>query len=199
MDYPKPIEDLINSFMLLPSVGRKTAERFALYAFSHMNDEDLKTFGNNLINLTQNLCECKICHNLGLHDTCDICGDQSRDHSQIMVVENVKDLYVLEKVGSYDGVYHILGGVIDFSKGIGASDLHINDLIDKIKSGNVKEVILSLNTTLQGETTASYIKALLDNYDINITRLAHGIPLGADISYADELTIKRAFEGRTKF
>ncbi len=199
MDYPKPIEDLINSFMLLPSVGRKTAERFALYAFSHMNDEDLKTFGNNLINLKLNLCECKICHNLGLHVICDICSDQSRDHGQIMVVENVKDLYVLEKVGSYNGVYHILGGVIDFSKGIGASDLHINDLIDKIKSGNVKEVILSLNTTLQGETTASYIKALLDNYDINITRLAHGIPLGADISYADELTIKRAFEGRTKF
>lgn len=199
MEYPKPIEDLINSFMLLPSVGRKTAERFALYAFSHLSDNDLETFGSKLINLRKNLCECKICHNLSTTEICDICSSPIRDKSTIMVVENVKDLYVLEALGTYKGVYHVLGGVIDFVRGVGASDLFLNPLLDKVKTGNIKEVIISLNTTLQGETTASYIKALLDNYNVNVTRLAHGIPLGADISYADELTIKRALEGRTKF
>lgn len=199
MDYPKPIEDLINSFMLLPSVGRKTAERYALYAFSHMDESLLRSFGSNLINLKSNLSECPICHNLGTGSVCEICADSSRDSSSIMVVESVKDLYVLEHVGTYHGVYHIIGGLIDFSKGVGASDLHIKDLLDRVKQNNVKEVILALNTTLQGETTASYIKALLEGTDINVTRLAHGIPLGADISFSDEVTIKQAFEGRTKF
>lgn len=199
MDYPKPIEDLINSFMLLPSVGRKTAERFALYAFSHMDESLLRSFGSNLINLKSNLCECQICHNLGTGSVCQICADSLRDPSSIMVVESVKDLYVLENVGTYRGVYHIIGGLIDFSKGVGANDLHIKDLLDRVKQTNVKEVILALNTTLQGETTASYIKALLEGNNLNVTRLAHGIPLGADISFSDEVTIKQAFEGRTKF
>ena len=199
MDYPKPIEDLINSFMLLPSVGRKTAERFALYAFSHLDESDLITFGTNLIELKSNLKECPICHNLGLGSVCDICGDSTRDKTCVMVVENIKDLYVLEHANTYNGIYHVIGGLINFSKGIGASDLFIKDLILKVKENNVKEVILALNTTLEGETTASYIKALLEKYDVKITHLAHGIPLGADISFADEITIKQALEGRTKF
>ena len=199
MDYPKPIEDLINSFMLLPSVGRKTAERFALYAFSHMDESDLNTFGSNLMSLKSNLKECPICHNLGPGNVCDICADTTRDKTCVMVVESIKDLYVLEHAGTYNGTYHVLGGLINFSKGIGASDLFINDLVLKVKENNVKEVILALNTTLEGETTASYIKALLEKYDLKITHLAHGIPLGADISFADEITIKQALEGRTKF
>ena len=198
MDYPKPIEDLINSFMLLPSVGRKTAERFALYAFSHMDESDLITFGTNLIELKSNLKECPICHNLGLGSVCDICGDTTRDKTCVMVVESIKDLYVLEHANTYNGIYHVIGGLINFSKGIGASDLFIKDLVLKVKENNVKEVILALNTTLEGETTAMYISNLIKPTGIKVTRIASGVPVGGELECIDEITLLRALEGRTE-
>ena len=199
MDWPKPIEDLIESFMLLPSVGKKTAERFALYCFSNMNQSALEKFSTSFINLKKGVCACKICGNLSTNDICDICSNPKRDKSTIMVCENVKDLFVLEKLGQYNGVYHVLGGAIDFSKGIGVEDIHIKELIDRVKDGNVKEVILASNATLQGETTARYIKTLLEDYSVLVTRLAHGLPIGGDISYADEMTVLKALEGRNKY
>ena len=199
MEYPKPIEDLISSFMRLPGIGRKTAERLALYVFSNMSSEDAKAFGNSFIKIKENVHQCSICANLCTNDICDICADETRDKSQIMVVETVKVLFVLEKLGQYRGVYHVLNGAIDFTNGIGVEDIRIAELLSRVKNENIKEVILACNATLQGETTARYIKTLLESSDVLVTRLAHGLPIGGDLSYADEMTVLKALEGRIKY
>lgn len=199
MNYPKPIEDLISQFMLLPGIGRKTAERLTLYVFSNMDNKDCQRFGQSFINIKASCKPCKICGNLSVNETCEICSNNERDHTQVMVVESVKDLYVIEKLEIYKGVYHILGGAIDFTNGIGVDDIRINELIDRVKSGTIKELVLATNATLQGETTARYIKTLLEGENVLITRLAHGLPVGADLSYADEVTVLKSFEGRLKY
>lgn len=199
MDYPKPIEDLISNFMRLPGVGRKTAERLALYVYSNMSLEDAQSFGESFINIKKNLHVCPICGSLTEHEKCDICQDEKRDHSTVMVCETVKDLFVLEKLGQYRGVYHVLNGAIDFSNGIGVEDIRIAELLERVKNGGIKEVILATNATLQGETTSRYIKTLLEDSDVKITRIAHGLPVGGDLSYADEMTVLKALEGRVNY
>ncbi len=199
MDYPKPIEDLIANFMRLPGIGRKTSERLAMYVFSNMSLEEANNFANSFINVKKNLHTCPICGNLTENDICDICNDPNRDKTQIMVCENVKDLFVLERLGQYKGVYHVLNGAIDFSNGIGVEDIRIAELLERVKNGTVKEVILACNATLQGETTSRYIKTLLEESDVKITRIAHGLPVGGDLSYADEMTVLKALEGRIKY
>ena len=197
--YPNALENLIEAFSKLPSVGRKTAERYALYTLTRMNEEDVVDFSNALISLHKDIRVCPCCGNITEEGLCSICSDNERNKEQILVVESIKDLYKIESVGEYKGVYHVLGGVISFSKGIGIDDLNINSLIEKVKNGSVKEIILATNATLEGETTARYIRELLNDYDIKVTRLAHGLPVGGDLSYSDELTILKAFEGRRDY
>lgn len=199
MEYPKAIKDLIDSFRRLPSIGAKSAERLAMYVYTNLSIDDAKLFSKNLISVKEDLVKCKICGNISEKDICQICADESRDKTTIMVVEQIKDLYVLEKLNVYKGLYHVLGGAISFQAGIGVEDLEIASLIDRVKKENIKELIIATNATLEGETTARYVKALLEDYDINITRIAHGLPVGGDITYADEVTVLKALEGRSKY
>lgn len=197
--YPSALENLIEAFSKLPSVGKKTAERYALYVFTKMPEEDITDFSNSLISLHKDITICPSCGNIAENGLCSICSDETRDKSQILVVESIKDLYKIESVGEYNGIYHVLGGVISFSKGIGINDLNINSLTEKVKSGSVKELILATNATLEGETTARYIRELLNDSNVKITRLAHGLPVGGDLTYSDEMTILKAFEGRREY
>ena len=200
MDYPKPIKDLIEGYLALPGIGKKTAERLALFTFSEMDEETTKRLGEAIINVKENLYRCPKCHNLSeTEDECEICKDASRDTSTVMVVETIKDVFIMEKMNEYKGVYHVLDGSINFAAGIGVDDINIASLIERVKQGEVKELIIATNATTEGETTARYLKALLDEYEILISRIAHGLPFGADISYADEMTLLKAIEGRRKY
>lgn len=197
--YPQSILNLINSFASLPGVGNKTAERYAFYVLNNLNIEDIDEFATNLKNVKENIKHCKICGNLSEDDICDICKDSKRDHSIVMVVENERDVLSLEKLDEYKGVYHILGGAITFSKGISAADLNIDSLINRVKEGQIKEIILATNATLEGETTARYLKELLNDYEIKISRIAYGLPVGQDLVYADQMTLLKALEGRREY
>lgn len=199
MDYPKSLIELMQSFEALPSIGKKSAERLAIYVYSNMDEDSVDSFAKNLVNVKKNLKRCAICGNLSENEICDICQDSKRNHELVMVVENIKDLFVLEKINEYKGVYHVLNGAISFSNGIGVDDINIASLVQKVKENKVKEIILATNATLEGETTARYIKTLLEEYDVVITRIAHGLPVGGDLSYADEMTVLKALEGRRKY
>lgn len=197
--YPKALEVLIDSYMRLPGVGKKTAERFALYTLFSMSEEDCNDFSNSLTSIKKDIHICPSCGNICEDEFCRICESKSRDHSQILVVEGIKDLIAIENTSQYNGVYHVINGAINFSKGITIDDLNIDSLIDKVKKGGIKEIILATNATLEGETTARYIKELLNGLDVKVTRLASGLPVGGDISYADEMTVVKAFEGRREY
>ena len=197
--YPRALLDLIDCYQMLPGVGKKTAERYALYTFFHMKEESITDFSNALLSLNKDIHICPCCGNITEDELCNICSDPERDHSQVLVVETVKDLYTLERVNEFRGIYHVLNGAISFSKGISINDLNIDSLVEKVKNKEVKEIILATNATLEGETTARYIKELLGEYNIKITRIAHGLPVGGDLSYADEMTVLKAFEGRRDY
>ena len=199
MKYPKALIKLIEDFSMLPSVGKKTAERYALYVYTKMLEEDVLNFSKDLVDVKQNIKICECCGNISEEPICSICSDESRNKKQILVVETIKDLFVIENVNQYNGIYHVLNGAISFSKGIGVNDLNINSLIDNVKNGGVEEIILATNATLEGETTARYIKELLNGYDIKITRIAHGLPVGGEMSYADDMTLLKAMEGRREY
>lgn len=199
MEYPKAILDLIESFKKLPSIGSKSVERLAMYVYSNFDMDDIDEFSKALVNVKKNLHRCKICGNLCEGEECEICSSEKRDHNIIMVVENIKDLYVIEKLNVFNGVYHVLNGAINFQKGVGVEDLTINDLIVRAKEPNVKEVIIATNATLEGETTARYVKTLLEGCDCKVTRIAHGLPVGGDLNYADEVTVLKALEGRRDY
>ena len=199
MKYPKALIKLIEDFSMLPSVGKKTAERYALFVYTKMLEEDVMNFSKDLVDVKQNIKICECCGNISEEPICSICSDPSRNKKQILVVETIKDLFVIENVNQYNGIYHVLNGAISFSKGIGVNDLNINSLIDNVKNGGVEEVILATNATLEGETTARYIKELLNDYDIKITRIAHGLPVGGEMSYADDMTLLKAMEGRREY
>ena len=198
MKYPKALMTLIEEFSKLPSVGKKTAERYALHVFSKMDEEACSSFVDAICQVKK-IGKCSSCGNICEGPLCDVCLDEQRDKSIIMVVETIKDLAVLEGINEYKGIYHVLGGAISFSKGIGIDDLNIISLLDKVKSKEVKEIILATNATLEGETTARYIKALLADSEVVITRIAHGLPVGGDLAYADEMTVLKALEGRKKY
>lgn len=199
MKYPSALNDLIEAFESLPSVGKKTAERFALHCLMHMDEAQIIDFSNALISIKKDIHICSSCGNLSESDTCSICNDLLRNHKQILVVESIKDLFTIEKINDYHGIYHVLNGAISFSKGISIDDLNINSLVEKVKNNLVDEIILATNATLEGETTARYIKELLSDYNVKITRIAHGLPVGGDLSYADEMTVLKAFEGRREY
>lgn len=195
--YPASIEKLIESFKMLPSVGQKTAERYAM-AVLEMPKENVESFIKSLDNVTKEIKKCSICGNLTEKEHCDICDDPKRDKTTICVVQQPKDLIAIEKTGSYSGLYHVLCGAISPIKGILPEDLNMQSLFDRINEG-IKEVIIATNPTMEGDTTALYLNKILKKYpNLTITRLANGLPMGGNLDYADEVTLTRAFTGRVK-
>ena len=197
--YPSSLENLIECFSKLPSVGKKTAERFALYTFFHMDEVDITDFSNALLSIKKDIHICPSCGNMTEDSLCSICQDNTRNHRQVLVVETINDLITIERVNEFKGIYHVLNGAISFSKGIGINDLNIESLTEKVKNKEIDELILATNATIEGETTARYLYELYRNDDVKITRIAHGLPVGSDLSYADEMTILKAFEGRREY
>ena len=195
--YPKQFELLIESFRKLSGVGAKTAER---YAFEVLNWEDdtWKQFVDSIQNTKTKLHQCERCGNISEETLCEICKDNTRDQHVICVVQEVRDIAAIEKINEYQGQYHVLNGVINTSKGILPDDLNIASLVERVKQQEVKEVIIAMNPTIEGETTALYLGKLLSEYPLKVTRLAHGLPIGSHIDYADELTLLKALENRTE-
>lgn len=195
MHYPEPIAKLIDSFMKLPGIGPKTAVRLAFFVLK-MKEEDVLDFGKALVNAKRNLTHCSICHNITDRDPCSICDDQYRDHSVICVVQDPKDVIAMEKMKEYHGLYHVLHGAISPMDGIGPEDIKIAELLKRLQNEEVQEIILATNPNIEGEATAMYISRLVKPSGIRITRIAHGLPVGGDLEYADEVTLSKALEGR---
>ncbi|PMC52676.1 recombination mediator RecR [Gemella sanguinis] len=195
MQYPKPILDLIDSYSLLPGIGRKTAIRLAFHTLK-MNDNDINNFAKSLVELKEKLTNCEVCHRLSETSVCDICTDNSRDKSTICVVANDNDLVAMENMQQYRGVYHVLDGLISPMDGIGPLDINIKSLFERAQDPIVKEIILATNSSPEGEGTASFISKYLKNTDIKVTRIAQGISFGSDIEYVDEVTLSKAISGR---
>lgn len=191
--YIEPIGKLVNEFTKLPGVGAKTAQRFA-YQIIKMSEDEAREFANAIINAKENVKYCTICGNFSEGDTCDICKNRSAE--TICVVKEPKDVIAIEKLNEFNGVYHVLHGTISPLDGIGPNDINIKGLLSRIASGNVKEVIMATNPDVEGEATAIYISNLLKPLGIQVTRLAHGIPIGTDLEYADEVSLARAFIDR---
>lgn len=192
MKYIEPLSRLIAAFSKLPSVGEKTAARYA-YAVLNSTDEDVKELAEAIATLKENVHFCSVCGNFTEHDVCDICS--TRSHKTICVVKEPRDITALEKVKDFKGVYHVLHGVISPMEKIGPNDIRIKELLARL-TPDVEEVILATNPDVEGEATAMYISNLLKPFGIKVTRLAHGIPIGTDLEYADEVTLARAFIDR---
>ena len=195
MQYPEPIARLIDSYMKLPGIGQKTATRLAFYTID-MKDEVVNEFAKSLLSVKRDLHFCSICGNITEGDPCEICSDPSRDKGTILVVEEPKDVMALEKVREYHGLYHVLHGVLPPMEGTGPEDINIAPLIQRLHDDQVKEVIIATNATTEGEATAIYLSRLIKPAGIKVTRLAHGLSVGSDIEYADEVTLLKAVEGR---
>ena len=196
MNYPKTILNLIECFKKYPGIGEKTAERLAL-ASINMDSDIVDLFSKSLKDGKTKIKKCSRCGSLTEDDLCQICTDKSRDTSTLCVVEECKNVILFETIGSYKGIYHVLGGLISPLEGINPEDIHIDKLIDRIKNENIKEVILAIKPSVEGETTALYIRKMLEGTDVKISKIAHGIPMGADIDYIDPLTLEMAIEDRT--
>ncbi len=197
MEKLKSLERLEESLAKLPSVGKKSAERMA-YAMLEMEESDLKEFSDAVKTLKSSIHVCPICGNLTENDICDVCSDKNRDRSTVLVVSYPKDIIAFEKAEGYQGLYHVLGGTISISKGKGIEDLQIPSLIARIEEGEIKEVIIATNPTVDGETTALYLAKILEKHNVNVTRIAYGLPMGGNLDYTDALTLSKALEGRRK-
>lgn len=195
MNYPKSFLDLVECFKRLPGIGGKSAERLAYHILS-MDKEYVLEFSKVLLNFQDNIHYCKKCGHICEDDLCEICKDDSRDQSVICVVETPKDVFAMEKVREYNGVYHVLHGTISMIDGTTIDDLNITSLFDRLEG--VKEVILATNPTREGETTALFLAKLLAKRGVETTRIANGLPIGSNIDYADELTLLKSLEGRKK-
>ena len=192
--YPVAIEKLIEEFAKLPGIGKKTAQRLTLYVLNLPKDE-VEEFSNALVKARGTTKYCSVCGNFTDSDPCAICGNPSRDKTQICVVEQPKDIMTMEKVKDYNGVYHVLHGNISPMQGRGPQDIRLRELVSRM-NGNIKEVIVATNPNIEGEATAMYISKILKPLDVKVTRIAAGIPVGGDLEYADEVTLSKALEGR---
>jgi recombination protein RecR len=195
--YPSILKKIIEDFQKLPGIGEKTAERLALHLISQMDSEDILAFSDHMRRIKDEIKTCPICHMITDQDICDICQNKERDHETLMVVADPKDVFVMERMKTYHGMYHVLGGLIDFSRGKTDQDLSIDALSMRLK--NFKEMIIATSGTVEGEMTAKYLKQLFDQSELKVTRLAYGLPVGADLKYADELTLSKAVENRQKY
>ena len=194
----KLLNDAVEELAKLPGVGRKTALRLALHLLKQPQQE-VERFGATIIDFRNNIKRCSCCYNLSDTDVCEICSNPRRDGSTICVVESVKDVMSLEKTLQYNGLYHVLGGIISPMEGIGPSQLEVDSLVERVSKGGVHEVIMALNTTMEGETTCYYIHKKLNGYPVAITTLARGIGFGDELEYADELTLGRSIKNRQPF
>ncbi|MDY4510807.1 recombination mediator RecR [Streptococcus hyovaginalis] len=197
MLYPTPIAKLIDSFSKLPGIGIKTATRLAFYTIA-MADEDVNDFAKNLLAAKRDLTYCSVCGNLTDEDPCDICTDENRDRTVLLIVEDSKDVSAMEKIQEYHGLYHVLHGLISPMNGVGPDDINLKILITRLMDSDIQEVIIATNATADGEATAMYISRVLKPAGIKVTRLARGLAVGSDIEYADEVTLLRAIENRTE-
>ena len=196
MNYPSAFNDLVDCFKRLPGIGGKSAERLAYYVLS-MDHSYVEEFSNVLKTFQDKIHYCKVCGNICEDDLCEICQDESRDKSTICIVESPKDVFAMEKVKEYQGVYHVLHGTMSIMDGKTIDDLNITSLFDRLDE-NTKEVIIATNPTREGETTALFLAKLLAKRNINTSRIANGLPIGSNIDYADELTLLKSLEGRKK-
>ena len=197
MKYPEVLQKLIESFMQLPGVGPKTAERYAFFVIQKMTEEQVKDFSTNLIEVSSKIKKCKICGNLTDDEVCNICKDETRE-SVIMVVESSKEINVFEKTNGFKGKYHVLNGLISPINGTTPDKININTLFDRIANENISKVIISTSANIPGEMTAMYIKSNLIDKPVEVYRIGYGLPAGGDIEYADEVTLMRALEGIKK-
>jgi recombination protein RecR len=193
--YPKSLQNLIDDFKTLPGVGEKTAERYAFWVLD-ANSEFPNQFANDLVLVKQKIKYCDICGNITEGNVCSICENEKRNKKAICVVQQPKDVFAIEKT-DYTGVYHVLHGALSTTKGVLPDDLNIRSLLRRIEQG-VEEVIIATNPTLDGETTALYLTRILKDLDVNVSRLAHGLSMGSNLDYVDELTLIKAMEGRIK-
>lgn len=195
MIYPKEFEDLLDDFKEFPGIGEKSAERF-VYSIDSFDDNQIDKFITDIKSYKQNIRKCSICGHLTNSDVCNICSSNNRDRNVICVVEYPKNVFVFEKSGGFNGVYHVLGGLISPVDGVNPEDLNISSLLNSRITDDTEEVIIALNPTVEGEMTSLYIKKLLEVKNIKVSRLSYGIPIGADIDYLDPLTITRAMDDR---
>ena len=193
--YAKPLNKLINELSRLPGIGQKTAQRLAFHILS-MDDREAMALAEAISDAKKNMTYCSMCGNLTDKDPCGICGDERRDSSVICVVESPKDVVAMEKIREYRGYYHVLHGAISPMDGIGPDDINLKSLIERLHDERVKELIIATNPTIEGEATAMYIARLIKPSGIRVSRIAHGIPVGGDLEYADEVTLLKAMEGR---
>lgn len=203
MNAPTPysstlLDNAIKEFAKLPGIGRKTALRLVLHLLRQSNEE-VETFGNAFITLRNNIQYCKRCHNISDTEICQICADQRRDSSTICVVENINDVISIENTQQFKGLYHVLGGVISPMSGIGPSDLSIDMLVDRVQTESIKEVILALSPTMEGDTTNFYLYKKLSPFNVEISTIARGVSIGDELEYADEITLGRSILNRTPY
>ena len=196
MSYYSPsIEKLIESFERLPSIGHKTAVRLAFHMLD-LSKEETEEFINSIINAKEKLKYCSNCYNISDTDPCPICSSPKRDNSVICVVEDVRDVMAMERTHEFKGVYHVLHGTISPMNGIGPEDIKIKELLNRITNNDIKEIIIATNPRVEGEATAIYLSKIIKPLGIKVTRIAHGIPVGGDLEYTDEVTLSKALEGR---
>jgi recombination protein RecR len=193
--YPEPLAKLIDAFSRLPGIGPKTAARHAFHVL-RMKEEDCIEFAKALVNVKRNLHYCSVCCNITDTDPCRICQDKSRDSSVICVVQEPRDLVAMERTREFNGYYHVLHGAISPMEGIGPDEIRIADLLKRLGDEQVQELILATNPNIEGEATAMYLSRLVRSFGLKVTRIAHGLPVGGDLEYADEVTLTKALEGR---
>jgi recombination protein RecR len=195
MKYPRAIEQLIDSFQMYPGIGPKTAERLAFFTYLKLKDEDVVRFSQSLLQIKTDIRPCKICGVLTDADECQICREENRE-PKLIIVESTKEVNVFEKIGHYQGKYHVLNGLISPLNGIAPEDINLRGLRSRIENEKIAEIIIATSATIEGEMTALYIKNLLNGMPLKVSRIGYGLPAGGDIEYADEITLLKALEGR---
>lgn len=194
--FPKCINDLIDNFKKFPGVGQKSAERMAFSLLNDFDDDDIEVFSNGIANVKKSIKKCDICNCITDQDLCFVCSDKGRDKSLLVVVENSKDVFLLEKMGNYSGYYHVLNGLISPFDDIGPDDIDLKGLLERVKKDNIKEIIFVTKSGIEADTTILYIKKCMSDTDVVISKVANGIPVGADMDYIDSLTLESAFNNR---
>lgn len=195
--FAAPLQNLIEEFEKLPGIGSKTAQRLAFYVLNQPKEKAEK-FAYAIIEAKKSLCYCKECQNLSDKELCNICANPSRDHSVICVMESPKDVLQMERTNEFKGVYHVLHGAIAPMDNIGPDDIRIKELMERISASGIKEVIMATNPNLEGETTAMYISKLIKPFGVKVTRIAHGVPVGGELEFADEITLSKALQWRVE-
>lgn len=194
----KLIEEAVEAFATLPGIGRKTALRLVLHLIGQ-EPEVSEQFADAIVRMRKGIKSCEICHNLSDERICSICADKRRDQSLVCVVESIRDVMAIEETGQYRGLYHVLGGVISPIEGVGPADLHIDSLVDRVQEGVIKEVIMAISPTIEGDTTIFYISKKLRDHEVKVSTIARGVSFGGELEYADELTLGRSIVARTPY